>query len=139
MADEWCILSRWCTQDGKNMYTEQRSLFCHAKMILCLELNLSVEAVAGTAVHDHRICDKLAIAYLHFTGLICSFFAMSLLVTFCKVFCELACWFSSKCARTILYRQYITLHKILCIKQQKISFLSPQTSKEGMVCEVFLV
>lgn len=73
MADEWCTLSRLCMQHGKNTYTDQSSLFCHAMKILCLELNFSVKAVAGTAIHNHRICDELAIAYLDFTGLICSF------------------------------------------------------------------
>lgn len=54
----------------KGVYTDQRPLVWHAKMILCLELNLSVQGVAGTAVHNHRIFDKLAIAYLGFIDLI---------------------------------------------------------------------
>lgn len=54
----------------KKVYADQRSHFWHAKMILCLELNLSVQAVTGTAVHKHRICDKLAIACVGLMDLI---------------------------------------------------------------------
>lgn len=141
MADECCTQSRLCTQEGKKWYTHQSSLFWDVKMILCLELNLAVSHRHSSSWPWNMWQVGYCMSGFHRSHRVntCSFAAMPLLVIFCKVFCELACWFSSKCAGMALYRQHRTFQfiKSYVLKNQKIYFLSPQKSKEGIVCGFF--